>query len=156
MKKLDEYKKEKCFVAVLLLLVLVLIMLLGILISKTLSSVSEEKFIVSASPIPEVTPSYVPEKQEVASDINILNLQKEAISLLNCTEEQLAEEIKEFLNANGFADVVEVVYEKEIVISHADNTVSAGFYLQREDVTYEICCIYNRDNDTRTVVVWES
>lgn len=98
----------------------------------------------------------MPEKQEVASDINILNLQKEAISLLNCTEEQLAEEIKEFLNANGFADVVEVVYEKEIVISHADNTVSAGFYLQREDVTYEICCIYNRDNDTRTVVVWES
>lgn len=162
MKKLGPYKKEKWYVVVLSLLIVFFLILFGVLLllpgkreeKRIMSSVSEEKLIVSASPIPEipeVTPSYMPEDREVSSAINILDLQEEVVSLLHCTEEQLAGEIKEFLNANGFADVEEVFYEKEIIISHADNTVTVGFYLQREDETYEICCIYNRDTNIRTI-----
>lgn len=104
---------------------------------------------------PAVSDSPVPREQEAPASVDIVDLSEEVMTLLDCTEEQLAGEIKEFLNANGFADVREVVYEKEIVISHEDDTVSAGFYLQREGEIFEICCIYDRKNHSRSMIVWE-
>lgn len=118
------------------------------------SSAHMEK-TADGSPEQEASVTAAPREQEASDSVKIVDLSEEALTLLACTKEQLAEEIKEFLNANGFADIREVVYEKEIVISHGDDTVSAGFYLQRNGETYEICCIYDRKNFSRSMMVWE-
>ncbi len=90
-----------------------------------------------------------------ASSVRITGLPGEVLSLLHCTEGRLAEEMKGFFNANGFADVAEAEYEGETVISHGDCSVSAFFSLERDGDIYEVCCIYRRDAGSRTMDIWE-
>ena len=113
----------------------------------------------SPSSRPGAVASSLPEegaREEVpASSVRISGLPEETLSLLRCTEGQLAEELKEFFNANGFADVSEAAYEGETVISHGERSVSAFFSLERDGGAYEICCVYSRDDDSRAIDIWE-
>ncbi len=121
----------------------------------------------SASPVPEASSSSPPEiaassltgkgaqEEMPASSVRITGLPGEVLSLLHCTEGQLAGEMKEFFNASGFADVEEAAYEGETVISHGDRSVSAFFSLERDGDIYEVCCIYSRDAGSRAIDIWE-
>lgn len=113
----------------------------------------------TASSTSETAASSPPEEgaqeEMPASSVRITGLPGEVLSFLHCTERRLAEEMKEFFNANGFADVGEAAYEGETVISHGDHSVSAFFTLERDGDVYEICCIYSRDDGSRTMDIWE-
>lgn len=100
-------------------------------------------------------PEEVAREEKPASSVRITGLPGEVLSILHCTEGQLAGEMKGFFNASGFADVAEAAYEGETVISHRDRSVSAFFSLERDGDIYEICCIYSRDDGSRTMDIWE-
>ena len=179
--KEQEKRQEKGVLLFAIVFVVFLAMVIGVLLflpereekSGIISSVLAEEDVsasperetdyssmpeTASSPTPESIASSLPEDKEEKtppSSVKILGLPEEVLSLLHCTERKLAGEMKEFFNANGFADVAEVAYEKETVISHGDNSVSACFSLEREGEAYEVCCIYSRDSEERSIVIWE-
>lgn len=162
MKKSELNHKNKQYMAIIIVLIgfigvlcVIMYFLPGKQRNEMMLPVSEKKS-ADVTAAPKITPFPASQEKVVSSSIRISGLQEETLQLLQCTKRQLVSEIREFLNSNGFADVTEVVYGNEIVISHADNSVSVVFYLQGEGVPYEICCIYDRENDFRTMVVWES
>lgn len=93
------------------------------------------------------------ENENLSTEIEILDLPREAWNILDVSKERLAGEVKIYLNSAGYATADAVHYAGEITIDHMKNIVIVGFYIKQEGI-HQFNLTYDRAKKTYSFEQW--
>lgn len=88
-----------------------------------------------------------------SGEVEIKNLNEEALKLAGNNKKNLEQSIRSWLNGYGFADVGSVTFYGECLIDYNVNTVSLTFTVDTEG-TPGFDAIYNKKDNSFSIVAW--